>query len=192
MNMKRILPVAALAAVFAAPAFADETITIYYSPTCPHCHHARDFISSDLIYTYPSLTVEEVDVSNQANYPRFAEAVKSCGYDSGGVPIAIVNGKCFQGFGAPENTGVEFRAALDAKLTPEEKAAHDAAVAAMAANPDGYRAANASRNGAIRQAAPAQTADAQKKNNGSNIYFWGILGVLIIGLGFVLFSKKKK
>ena len=27
-------------------------ITIFYSPSCPHCHHARDFFKNELIYEY--------------------------------------------------------------------------------------------------------------------------------------------
>ena len=28
-------------------------VTIYYSPSCPHCHHARDFAINTLVYEYP-------------------------------------------------------------------------------------------------------------------------------------------
>jgi len=32
-------------------------ITIYYSPTCPHCHHARAFIDNELVYEYKTIKV---------------------------------------------------------------------------------------------------------------------------------------
>ena len=56
-------------AMFGAAANAAD-ITIYYSPTCPHCHHARDFISNTLIYEYPDLRVTTVNVMESANRPE--------------------------------------------------------------------------------------------------------------------------
>ena len=49
-------------------------ITVYYSPSCPHCHHARGFISSTLVYEYPELKVTEVNVMDQANMEKFQAA----------------------------------------------------------------------------------------------------------------------
>ena len=43
-------------------------ITVYYSPSCPHCHHARDFISNALIYEYP--TIKPADVSGNFDKVR--------------------------------------------------------------------------------------------------------------------------
>ncbi|MDR0803815.1 MAG: hypothetical protein LBO08_01870 [Rickettsiales bacterium] len=186
--MKKII-LASVMALAAAPAFSAADIAIYYSPTCPHCHHARDFISSTLIYEYPTLAVVEYNVSENAGYNEFAKALKTCGYESGGVPVAVVNGKCFQGFGAPENTGVEFRAALDAKLTAAEKEASKNASAEFKKDGAQFRAAHPDRVRAISEFS-AETV--QKKTSNSAIYFYGLLIILVAGLGFVLFSKKKK
>ena len=54
-------------------------VTIYYSPSCPHCHHARDFATNTLIYEYPELKITMVDVTNPQNTPLFQEALKKCG-----------------------------------------------------------------------------------------------------------------
>ena len=78
MKMSKLL-VAVMGAVFIGNANAAD-ITIYYSPTCPHCHHARDFISSALIYEYGDLKVTEVNVMNPDNRPAFADALKKCEY----------------------------------------------------------------------------------------------------------------
>ena len=56
-------------------ASASEVITIYYSPSCPYCHYARDDISGKLVYEYPNLTVTEVDVSNPDNRNMFSHAL---------------------------------------------------------------------------------------------------------------------
>ncbi|MCL2331537.1 MAG: hypothetical protein FWC61_03270 [Proteobacteria bacterium] len=168
-------------------AFAAADMTIYYSPTCPHCHHARDFTSQYLVYEYPTLKVTNVDVTNQANYPAFQKVIKDCGYDSGGVPIVVINGKCFQGFGTPETTGNEFRGTLDAGLTADEKATAAANRAEMAANPDQYRSRHADRLNAITE----QAGQPEKKTENSGLVFWAVLGVLVVALGFVLLRKKK-
>ena len=63
--MKKIL-FALMGLIFAGGANAAD-ITIFYSPTCPHCHHARDFISSTLIYEYGDLKVSEINIMNMDN-----------------------------------------------------------------------------------------------------------------------------
>jgi len=185
--MKKLILTSVMAmATFGA--FAAVDMTIYYSPTCPHCHHARDFTSQYLVYEYPTLKVTNVDVTQQANYPAFQKVVKDCGYDSGGVPVAVINGKCFQGFGTPETTGQEFRNTINAALTPEEKATADANRAALAANPDQYRSQHADRASAMSE----QAVQPEKKTENSGLVFWAVLGVLVVALGFVLLRKKKQ
>lgn len=139
-------------------------ITIFYSPTCPHCHHARDFISNNLIYEYADLKVSEVNVMNVDNRQAFVDALYKCGYQSGGVPVLVFGDmnvkdgfKCFQGYS--EASQPEFRAAIEADLTDKQKSAAAANKAEMEKDKDAFVAAHADRKNAISE------KDSQKKNN---------------------------
>jgi len=124
-------------------------ITIFYAPTCPHCHHARDFISSTLIYEYGNLKVTEVNIMDSANTQDFVDALFKCGYKTGGVPVMVVGEKCFQGYA--DSTQNELRTAIEVDLTDEQKSAAAANKASMAQNKDAFVAAHADRKSAITE-----------------------------------------
>ena len=139
-------------------------ISIYYSPTCPHCHHARDFISSALIYEYNDLKVTEVNVTNIDNRQAFVDALFKCGYQKGGVPVIVIGDmnvkdgfKCFQGYA--DSMQNDLRSAVEMDLTDEQKSAAAANKAEMTKNKDAFVTAHADRKGAIKEIEP------QKKNN---------------------------
>ena len=60
--MKKLSFLSAVLGLTFVGAASAADITIYYSPSCPHCHHARDFISNTLVYEYPELKVTAVNV----------------------------------------------------------------------------------------------------------------------------------
>ena len=158
---KLLYAIAGLSFVSAANA-AD--ITIFYSPTCPHCHHARDFISNNLIYEYADLKVSEVNVMNVDNRQDFVDAIYKCGYKTGGVPVLVIGDqkvkdgfKCFQGYS--DASQPDLRAAVEMDLTDEQKAAAAANKAEIEKNRDAFVAAHADRKNAISE------KDTQKKNN---------------------------
>lgn len=130
-------------------ASASEVITIYYSPSCPYCHYARDDISGKLVYEYPNLTVTEVDVSNPDNRNMFSHALGRCGLKSGGVPLVVYGDKCKQGY-----SGVlmdEMRELLNASLNEEEKTLVASNRKAMEEDVDAFKARNADRKKAVLQ-----------------------------------------
>lgn len=130
-------------------ASASEVITIYYSPSCPYCHYARDDISGKLVYEYPNLTVTEVDVSNPDNGPTFVEALNRCKLKSGGVPVVVYGDKCEQGY-----SGLlldEMRELLNASLNEEEKTLVASNRKAMEEDADAFKARNADRKKAVLQ-----------------------------------------
>ena len=132
-------------------------ITNFYSPTCPHCHHARDFISNTLIYEYNDLKVSEVNVANVDNRQAFVDALFKCGYNKGGVPVLVVGEKCFQGYSdASQN---DLRAAIEIDLTAEQKSAAASNKAEMAKDRNKFIASHSDRKNAISE------KDTQKKNN---------------------------
>ena len=117
--MKKLSIVSAIMGLAFIGTASAANITIYHSPSCPHCHHAREFISQTLVYEYPELTVTEVNVTNGDQRPAFEEALKKCEYESGGVPVLVIGEKCFQGYA--DFMQQELRDAIEVDLTDEQR-----------------------------------------------------------------------
>ena len=132
-------------------------ITIYYSPSSPHCHHALDFISSSLIYEYDNLKVSEINVTNRDNTQAFVDALFKCGYQSGGVPVIVIGDKCFQGYA--DSMQNDLRTAIEIDLNDAQKSAAVENRKAMENGRDAFITAHADRKSAISELEP------QKKNN---------------------------
>ena len=122
-------------------------ITIFYSPTCPHCHHARDFIKNELIYEYDDLKVTEVNASISENGPRFVDALKKCEYTNGGVPVLVIGEKCFQGYG--DSVKDPIRAAVEVDLSDAQKQSAKANREELSKNHDDFIATHSHRQNAI-------------------------------------------
>lgn len=196
--MKKISFVSAILGLSFVGAASAADVTVFYSPSCPHCHHAREFISSTLIYEYPDIKVTEVNVTEEANLPMFQEALKKCEFESGGVPVLVIGDKCEQGYANfMQNT---LRQHIEADMTDEQKAVAAENKKAMEEDAEKFKAEHADRVNAVTEhqavveAASTDEASAEQKKNeeGSVIWFWGLLFVLVAGLGYVLVRKDKK
>ncbi len=168
-------------------------MTIYYSPSCPHCHHAREFVSNTLVYEYPELKVTMVNVMESANRPMFEAALKKCGFESGGVPVLVIGDKCEQGYADFMQDTLRESVAVD--LSDEQKATAAENKKAMEKDAEKFKSEHSERASAIVEyVASAETETAEKKTNNepSTIWFWGLLIVLVAGLGFVLVRKDNK
>ncbi len=86
--MKKLLLTIAMLVPFAA----NAGVTVYYSPTCPHCHNALTFFETEKI------TVNKINVGEGDNYEQFRAALTKCEFESGGVPVIVIDGKCWQGY----------------------------------------------------------------------------------------------
>lgn len=159
--MKTLSIVSALCGIVFADVASAANITVYYSPTCPHCHHAREFISSALIYEYPQLKVTEVNVMDGANMPKFEETLKKCEYESGGVPVLVIGEKCFQGYA--DFMQQELRDAIEVDLSDDDKSAAAENKKAMEENADEFRNKHADRKSAISEYTAAPKDAAKKK-----------------------------
>ena len=194
--MKKLSALFALCGLAFVGAASAANITIYYSPSCPHCHHARDFISNNLVYEYPTITVTEVNVMDQANLSKFQETFKKCEYESGGVPVLTIGEKCFQGYA--DFMQAELREAVEADMSDADKAKAAENKKAMESDAEKFKSENAENKATVSEyvatvANAEQDADVQKKNPGSSsVWFWGLLIVLVAGLGIVLVRKDKK
>ena len=188
MKFSKLLFVLTCGAVISGANAAD--ITIYYSPTCPHCHNARNFIETNLIYEYDNLKVTTVNVTEVDNQKEFMDTLKKCEYESGGVPVLVVGEKCFQGFG--EATKSELREAVEVDLSDDQKKAAASNKTEMEKNKDAFVAAHADRKDAVseREAKKKIVEKNDKNDNTTDILLYAFLGLLVVGLGMVLFKKK--
>ena len=164
--MKTLSILSAMCGVAFMSAASAADITVYYSPTCPHCHNARNFISSTLIYEYPELKVTEVNATEEANYPKFQDAWKKCEYESGGVPVLVIGEKCFQGYGESMNT--ELREAIEADMDDAAKATAAENKKAMEEDAEKFKSEHSDRTSAITEFASEtkseeSSADESKK-----------------------------
>lgn len=205
-----------LSAIFGLTVFGTASaadITIYHSPSCPHCHHAREFISSTLIYEYPDLKVTEVNVTDPANMEKFQAALTKCEFESGGVPVLVIGDKCEQGYA--EFMQDTLRQHIEIDLTDEQKAAAADNKKAMAEDAEKFKSEHADRVNAISEyvvsttettadkpaqpaaeSATGQGAEASVQGQpvaqeGSVVWFWGLLIVLVAGLGYILVRGDK-
>ncbi len=191
--MKKKFFLAMLLGVFFMGTASAADITIYYSPYCPHCHHAQEFFSNKMIYEYPKLRVVQVNVMEEQNLPVFQEALSKCKYDNGGVPVIVVGDKCFQGYA--DFMEQELRDAVEVDLSNSDKETAAENKKALEADPDVFKSKHADRKNAIKEYVPnAQEEKIEKKNSGdtSSIYFYVLLIALVAILGFVLIRKDKK
>lgn len=198
--MKKISMLSAVLGLTFAGAASAADITVYYSPSCPHCHHARDFISNTLVYEYPELKVTEVNVMDQANLSKFQEALEKCKFESGGVPVLVIGDKCEQGYA--DFMQDTLRQHVESDMTDEQKAVAAENKKAMAADAEKFKSEHADRANAISEysatvataesVAESDVVEKKNENGGSTIWFWGLLIVLVAGLGYVLVRKDNK
>ena len=190
--MKKLSLLSAIFGLSFIGAASAADITVFYSPTCPHCHHAREFISSTLIYEYPDLKVTEVNVMEPSTQEMFQETLTKCGFESGGVPVIVVGEKCEQGYA--DFMQDTLRQHVEVDLSDEQKAAAAENKKAMAEDAEKFKAEHSDRTSAISEyvVAAESVADEKKNEDGNVMWFWGLLIVLVAGLGYVLVRKDKK
>jgi glutaredoxin len=109
--LRKLFIMTSVVLLFACKAKAAD-ITIYFMPTCPHCHHAMEFLDTDK--DMKALEIEKIDVTkDKANADLFFAQLKKCELTSGGVPLIVINGKCLQGYGP--DTGKDIKKLLEEK-----------------------------------------------------------------------------
>jgi glutaredoxin len=165
---------------------AVKEVSLFYAPTCPYCHYAKDFLFGTLAIEYPFVQFAQKNVQEPSNRGEFEKQLKKCKLDSYGIPLVVIGDKCFQGF-AKGTTEKEYREALDISLSEKEKEIVEQAKAELAANPAAARKENAERVARAK----AENIDVEKQNGNGLLY--GLLGVLAAALlAVILFPKKKK
>lgn len=186
--MKKLALIAALFCFGVCAGASAADITLYYSPSCPHCHHARAFISDTLVYEYPDMNVTAVNVMDEQNLSSFRAALEKCGYKSGGVPVMVIGDKCFQGYANFMQN--DLRAAVEADLTDVQKQTAADNKKALADDPEKFKSEHSSRSNAVSEHG-VESAVADASHNTSGAWFYGLLIALVAVLGFVLIRKDK-
>ena len=189
--MKKLSALSAFLGIIFCGVASAANVDLYYSPSCPHCHHARDFFVNKMIYEYPNLRVVQINVMNKDNLPKFREVLKKCNYKSGGVPVIVVGDKCFQGYA--DFMQQELRDAVEVDLSDADKKVAADNKKALDKNPEDFKKKHADRQKAISEySTTAEETVTEKKNDqNSSVYFYILLAVLVIALGAVLVKKNK-
>ena len=167
-------------------------ITIYYSPSCPHCHHAQQFFADEMIYEYPKLKVVQVNVMDEDKRDMFRETLEKCNYSSGGVPVIVIGDKCFQGYA--DFMQKELRDAVEADLSDSDKAEAAKNRKEMEKDSEGFKTKHSKRKEAIKEYNPkaVNQENVKKNNEGISIYSYVILILLMSLIILFLLNKKNK
>ena len=169
-------------------------MTIYYSPTCPHCHHAQEFTRNNFIYEYPTMNVTLIDVTVPEHRALFLDALKACEFSSGGVPVIKIGDKCFQGFA--ESMADELRAAIEVDMPDDAKKAAADVKKAIADDGEKYRSEHSSPVASVSEYTAEVTTfdEAEKKTNASDnrIASWTLIVLAFIVLGFSVVAARRK
>lgn len=85
-------------------------VLLFHSESCGFCHRARKFIDGTLKSEFPDVVFKEYDVAEPEAAALMQAWGKKLKLQIGPVPLAVFsNDQYIFGFGAPENTGEEYR-----------------------------------------------------------------------------------
>lgn len=162
-------------------------MTIYYSPTCPHCHHARDFIENELIYEYNDLKVTLINAFE--NRDEFISTIKKCNYNSGGVPVMVIGEKCFQGYA--DSMQDDIRSAIEIDLTDAQKQSAADNKASFDKDKKSFVASHANRKDSIKEVSIKKKLISDSDTDTTNITLIILMVLLVGALGIIFFKKQK-
>ncbi len=167
-------------------------MTIYYSPTCPHCHHARDYASNNFIYEYPTMNITMIDVTVPEHRALFIDVIKTCDFSSGGVPVIKIGDKCFQGFA--ESMADDMRAAIEIDMDDAAKKSAADVKRAISENGDAYRDEHPTPVATITEYTATGDENAEKKTTASDSKWasWVLIILALVVLGFCVSVAKSK
>jgi thiol-disulfide isomerase/thioredoxin len=121
----------------------DGVFTLYYSPTCPHCHKARAFLAK-VEKNYPGLRFEQLNTQTRAGADSYFKIRSALKIQQDGVPLAVFgDSEYILGFGDDSTTGVEYEKhfkAMQAKVAAAEAASASSAADSSSAKEPGSAA----------------------------------------------------
>ncbi len=81
------------------------TFMLFASPGCPHCQREKEEFIPYIKEKYPGLKVEVYDVGEQEGLEKLKEVSQRLGFSPGSVPVSVVDGEHYIGYGSLETTG---------------------------------------------------------------------------------------
>jgi len=87
----------------------DADVIVFYSPTCPHCHKAMEFLDK-VKDEYPEVTTAYLNTQVRENSMKMREYTARLGQNRQGyVPFAVFGGQVgITGFGTEDTTGAQY------------------------------------------------------------------------------------
>ena len=96
-------------------------MVLFFSPTCPHCHHALEFLEKNVEPKYKDLTITKYNTSTKVGANYYFHYAKKLNFDSAGaVPLAIFKDKYELGFDTKE-TGKKYIEYIEEMLKSSAK-----------------------------------------------------------------------
>lgn len=86
---------------------------LFYSPTCPHCHAAMEFLDNKVAKKYPELKITKHNTSTRSGANYYMYYKKKLQWDGNGVPVAVFGDKYEMGFGSEDNSGKNYIKYID-------------------------------------------------------------------------------
>ena len=79
---------------------SDSEIYFFYQTTCPHCHHAADYIKQK----YPNLKMQNLDVRVRQNFDLFLKCAQKFNLpnDSLGTPLICMGNHYIMGWSSAD------------------------------------------------------------------------------------------
>ena len=94
---------------------------LFFSPTCPHCHHALEFLDKEVAPKYKNLVITKHNASTKVGANYYFHYAKKLNIDSAGaVPLAIFGDKYELGFDE-QTTGKKYIQHIEEMLNSSEK-----------------------------------------------------------------------
>ncbi|MGN0929892.1 MAG: hypothetical protein ACI4N3_04590 [Alphaproteobacteria bacterium] len=84
---------------------SDVEMILFYSPSCPHCHAAMEFLDNKVAPKYPELKITKHNTSTRVGVNYYLYYKKKLNFDGNGVPVAVFGDKYEIGFGTEDTTG---------------------------------------------------------------------------------------
>lgn len=84
---------------------SEVEMILFYSPSCPHCHAAIEFLDNKVVPKYPELKITKHNTSTRVGANYYIYYKKKLKFDGNGVPVAVFGDKYEMGFGTEDTTG---------------------------------------------------------------------------------------
>ena len=99
----------------------DTEIILFYSPTCPHCHKALEFLDK-ITPEYKDITITKYNTSTSSGANYYFHYTRKLNINTTAVPLAIFGGKNYElGFGSEETTGQKYLTHIKEMLSTQQK-----------------------------------------------------------------------